>query len=310
VTLPVAILLAALLAGIGFGIGFRAGRRIGLRPLKQLDRALRRRSASDVSPIPAQGMAADAEPLIAACNDLLARLERSQHAQQHFIGNAAHQLRTPLTGLKMQAELALSESDPENMRILLQQIAESTDRAAHLINQLLSLARAEASCRQTHAVEVVDLESLARNITREWMPSAVARQIDLGFEGAGWPLYIDGNPLLLSEMLNNLIDNAIKYTPRGGHVTVRARAGERAIVEVEDNGPGIPDKERGLVFERFYRVLGNEAPGSGLGLAIVREIAQLHRADVRLQHSANETGTVAQAVFPRHAAPASLPAET
>jgi two-component system sensor histidine kinase TctE len=208
-------------------------------------------------------------------------------------------LRTPLTGLKMQSELALSETDPENMRILLRQIAESTDRAAHLTSQLLALARAEASHEKTHAIELVDLEALVRQVTLEWVPAAMEKKIDLGFEGTGWPLQVSGNPLLLRELAVNLIDNAVKYTPQGGRVTVRTRASEFAVIEVEDDGPGIPENESELVFERFYRVLGNEAPGSGLGLAIVREIAELHLGSVQLKPSPSGRGTLAQAVFPR-----------
>jgi len=283
--------IAVLLVWIGLGRG--------LRPLNRLGGKIRARLPFDLSPISTGGVPEEIKPIIFAFNDMMARLEQNLLAQQRFIGDAAHQMRTPLTGLKMQTELALTETDPENMRILLRQIAESTDRAAHLINQLLSLARAEASSKKTHAIECVNLESLARKVTQEWMPEAVAKQIDLGFENTGWPLRIEGNPVLLRELLNNLIDNAIKYTPRGGRVTVRTRAGEFAIVEVEDNGPGIPEQERPLVFERFYRILGNEASGSGLGLPIAREIAELHRGEVRLAPNPHGPGTVAQAVFPR-----------
>jgi two-component system sensor histidine kinase TctE len=127
----------------------------------------------------------------------------------------------------------------------------------------------------------------------------MAKRIDLGFEGTGWPLQVSGNPLLLREMIVNLIDNAVKYTPEGGRVTVRTRTTDFALLEVEDDGPGIPDNERDLIFERFYRVLGNEVPGSGLGLAIVREIAELHRGSVQLKPGPGGSGTLAQAIFPR-----------
>ncbi len=287
--------LAVLLVWIGLGRG--------LRPLNRLSHKIRRRLPSDLSPIPTAGVPEEIKPVISAFNDMMARLEQNLQAQQRFIGDAAHQMRTPLTGLKMQTELALSETDPENMRYLLRQIDESTDRAAHLINQLLSLARAESSHKKIHSIEVIDIEPLVRRITQEWAPRAMEKSIDMGFEDTGWPLRIDGNPLLLRELINNLIDNAIKYTPEGGRITVRTLATEFVVVEVEDNGPGIPEKERDLVFERFYRVLGNEAPGSGLGLAIVREIAELHRANVQLKLNANETGTVARVIFPRHAMP-------
>ena len=244
-------------------------------------------------------MPEEVKPVIRAFNDMMARLEQNLQAQQRFISDAAHQMRTPLTGLKMQTELALQEADPEQMRASLRQIAESADRAAHLIGQLLTLARAEASHRKTHAIEQVDIEALARQATLDWVPAAMAKRIDLGFEGTGWPLQVSGNPLLLREMIVNLIDNAVKYTPEGGRVTVRTRTTDFALLEVEDDGPGIPDNERDLIFERFYRVLGNEVPGSGLGLAIVREIAELHRGSVQLKPGPGGSGTLAQAIFPR-----------
>ena len=293
VTLPqfAVIPLAVLLVWFGLSRG--------IAPLNRLGRAIRRRLPTDLSPIPTAGVPEEVKPVVYAFNDMMARLEQNLQAQQRFIGDAAHQLRTPLTGLKMQTELALSETDPENMRILLRQIAESTDRAAHLTSQLLALARAESSHEKTHAIEQVDLEALVRQVTLEWVPAAMAKRIDLGFEGTGWPLQISGNPVLLRELAANLIDNAVKYTPPGGRVTVRTRASEFAVIEVEDDGPGIPESESELVFERFYRVLGNEAPGSGLGLAIAREIAELHLGSVQLKPSTVGRGTLAQAVFPR-----------
>ncbi len=293
VTLPqfAVIPLAVLLVWVGLSRG--------VAPLNRLGSLIRRRLPTDLSPIPTAGVPEEVKPVIRAFNDMMARLEQNLQAQQRFIGDAAHQMRTPLTGLKMQTELALQEADPELMRASLRQIAESADRAAHLIGQLLTLARAEASHRKTHAIEQVDIEALARQATLEWVPAAMAKRIDLGFEGTGWPLQVSGNPLLLRELIVNLIDNAVKYTPEGGRVTVRTRTTDFALLEVEDDGPGIPDNERDLIFERFYRVLGNEVPGSGLGLAIVREIAELHRGSVQLKPGPGGSGTLAQAIFPR-----------
>ena len=293
VTLPqfAVIPLAVLLVWIGLGRG--------IEPLNRLSRMIRRRLPTDLSPIPTAGVPEEVKPVVHSFNDMMARLEQNLQAQQRFIGDAAHQMRTPLTGLKMQTELALTETDPENMRILLRQIAESADRAAHLTSQLLSLARAEASHDKSQSASLVDLEGLARQVTLEWVPRAMEKKIDLGFEGTGWPLQVSGNALLLRELIVNLVDNAVKYTPPEGRVTVRSRASEFAILEVEDDGPGIAEADRELVFERFYRVLGNEAPGSGLGLAIVREIADLHLGSVQLKPSPSGRGTLAQAVFPR-----------
>ncbi|MCX7171054.1 MAG: sensor histidine kinase N-terminal domain-containing protein, partial [Proteobacteria bacterium] len=271
----------------------------GIAPLTRLQRRIRKRHPGDLAPISIHGVPEEVRPVILAFNDMMARLEQNLQAQQRFIADAAHQMRTPLTGLKMQTELAQTETDPQLIRASLQQIAESADRAAHLISQLLMLARAEASHEKLHAFTSIDLEGLAREVTQEAVPRALAKNIDLGFEDSGWPLLIEGSPVLLHEMISNLVDNAIKYTPLGGRVTVRTRAEAFAIIEVEDNGIGISETERELVFERFYRILGSEADGSGLGLAIVREIADLHRASIQLRPNPHGQGTLAQAMFPR-----------
>ncbi len=271
----------------------------GIAPLQRLQRRIRQRRPGDLAPISINGVPEELRPVIVAFNDMMVRLEENLQAQQRFIADAAHQMRTPLTGLKMQTELALSETDPHFMRNSLRQIAESADRAVHLINQLLALARAESSHEKVHSFEKVDLENLARVAAQQAVPRALAKGIDIGFEGTGWPLLIEGSPVLLHELASNLIDNAIKYTPEGGRVTVRTRAEAYAILEIEDSGIGIGEEERERVFERFYRVLGSEAHGSGLGLAIVREIAELHRASIQLQPNGHGQGTLAQVVFPR-----------
>ncbi|MBL8471945.1 MAG: sensor histidine kinase N-terminal domain-containing protein [Rhodocyclaceae bacterium] len=283
--------LAVLLVYVGLGRG--------IAPLRRLQGIIARRRPSDLSPITMRGLPEEVRPVIEAFNDMMERLEQNQQAQQRFIADAAHQMRTPLTGLKMQADLALHEEDPHELHRSLEHIRSAADRAAHLINQLLSLARAEASSETINAVESLDLERVIPEIVREWVTQARAKHIDFGVETTGWPLVIDGSPALLRELFKNLIDNAIKYTPKGGTVTVRLKSSEFAIVEVEDSGVGIPESERDLVFERFYRVLGNSADGSGLGLAIVREIADLHRANVLIRSGIGGRGSVFQVVFPR-----------
>jgi len=271
----------------------------GIAPLRLLQERIHRRRPTDLSPIPATRVPDEVRPLVVAFNQMMGRLEENLQAQQRFIAQAAHQMRTPLTGLKTQTEIALSETDPAQMRHALQLIAESTDRASHLINQLLMLARAEASHEKLHRVVPIDLDGLARGVTEEWVVRALAKRIDLGFEDYGRPVMIDGIPLLLRELLSNLVDNAIKYTPPGGHVTVRTRGGRLAMVEVEDNGIGIPADERARVFERFYRVLGTDAEGSGLGLPIAAEIAELHRAKIELLTGSNGQGSLFRVAFPR-----------
>jgi len=271
----------------------------GIAPLNRLQSLIRRRRPTDLSPIVPASVPEEVRPLIIAFNDMMARLEENLQAQQRFIADAAHQMRTPLTGLRMQTELALLESDPEQLRNSLTQIADSTERAGHLINQLLSLARAEASFEKLYAVEPVDVEAMVREVAQELFPRALAKGIDLGVESNGQGMLVEGNPVLLREMVKNLMDNAIKYTPRGGSVTARTRHAGAPIFEVEDTGEGIPEADRERVFERFYRVLGSGADGSGLGLPIVREIAELHRATVSLSPNPAGQGTVAQVVFPR-----------
>ncbi len=270
----------------------------GIAPLRLLQERIHRRRPSDLSPIPVTRVPDEVRPVVVAFNQMMGRLEENLQAQQRFIAQAAHQMRTPLTGLKTQTEIALSETDPAQMRHALQLIAESTDRASHLINQLLMLARAEASHEKLHRVVPLDLDALARSVTEEWVVRAMARRIDLGFEDCGRPLMINGVPLLLRELLTNLVDNAIKYTPPGGHVTVRTHAENLAVVEVDDDGIGIPVEERGSVFERFYRVLGTDADGSGLGLPIAAEIAELHQARIDLLTGGNETGSLFRVSFP------------
>lgn len=271
----------------------------GIAPLTRLQRSIQNRRPGDLAPISTQAVPEEIRPVISSFNDMMARLEQNLQAQQRFITDAAHQMRTPLTGLKMQTELALSESDPQLIHASLQQISASAERAVHLINQLLLLARAEAGHEKLYAFETVDLEALARDATQEAVPRALDKDIDLGFEYSGWPLLIDGSPVLLRELMSNLIDNAIKYTSFGGRVTVRTCAESFAIFEVEDNGCGISDADRELVFERFYRVLGSAADGSGLGLSIVREIAELHRASILLLPNPSGQGTIVRAVFSR-----------
>jgi two-component system sensor histidine kinase TctE len=271
----------------------------GLRPLKRLRERMGRRRPGDMSPFNVRRAPEELQPMLHSFNQLLARLEENLQAQQRFIADAAHQMKTPLTGLRMQAELAMQETDPAQLRRSVEQIARGAERAGHLISQLLTLARTEASHEKMHRFEVVDLEKLVRGTTLEWVERAQARCIDLGFEGSDWPLAVDGVPLLLRELLNNLLDNAIKYTPDGGRVTVRLLSAEHAVLEVEDSGIGVPEEDRERVFERFYRVLGTEADGSGLGLPICREIAEQHGARIRLLAGRDGRGTRVLVAFPR-----------
>jgi two-component system sensor histidine kinase TctE len=260
----------------------------GLAPLSDLQARIRSRQPDDLSPIDPRGAPEEIAPLVSSFNELLARLSLNMEMQQRFLADAAHQMKTPLAGLRTQAELALREIDPQELRRTLRHIAASTERSTHLINQLLALARAEYQASDPSGFEVVDLVPLARDLVRESVADAIGRGVDLGFEGTDAPVRIVAAPMLVRELLKNLVDNALRYTPRGGSVTVRiVSTGSTAYLDVEDTGPGIPEGERQRVFDRFYRILGTNVDGSGLGLAIVREIAEQHGALIRV--SSNPT---------------------
>ena len=206
------------------------------------------------------------------------RLTESVAAQKRFVADAAHQIRTPLAGLRTQAELAMRQNDMAEIKHDLERLVGSTDRATRLVNQLLSLARTDAQ-RAPLPLQPLNLAELARTTTADWVERAMARHSDLGLEVTSEPLRLRGHEMLLRELLSNLIDNALRYSPAGSVVTVRAGTIEGTVfLEVEDNGPGIPAAEHGRVFDRFYRVLGTNIEGSGLGLAIVKEIAEIHGA--------------------------------
>ena len=267
----------------------------GLAPLTALQARIRRRRPEDRSPIDARAAPEEIAPLVESFNDLLARLSASLEVQKRFIADAAHQMKTPLAGLRTQSELALRQTDPAELRRSLRQIAAATERATRLINQLLALARAEHGGAEVPAFERVDMSRLTRDVVRDWVPQAIERQIDLGVDTTTEEATVLGAPLMLREMLGNLIDNALRYTPPGGTVTARVlRDGADVVLEVEDTGPGIAEAERTRVFDRFYRVLGTQAEGSGLGLAIVREIVEQHDAQVGI----DATGRAPEAGLP------------
>jgi two-component system, OmpR family, sensor histidine kinase TctE len=275
----------------------------GIAPLNLLQQRIRRRESHDLRPIDEREAPEEVAPLVRAINDLLGRLDQSMATQKHFLADAAHQLKTPLAGLRMQAEFAqrgidAGAPDLASVRRSLTQIAHSSENAARMVNQLLSMARAE-SANPARAPEAVDLVALAIEVVEDFVPRALDKRIDLGFErpapnpgagagaGATQPssVWIEGQPVLLRELIRNLVDNALHYTPAGGTVTVRLLAdpfGQVALLQVEDSGPGVPAAERELIFQPFYRALGTNVDGSGLGLAIVREIAQQHGAEVSL----------------------------
>ena len=280
VILPEFIILPIALALVWFALAR------GLAPLAQLQQRIRARRPDDLSPIDSGQVPEEISPLVRSLNDMLARLSQTIQMQKRFIADAAHQMKTPLAGMRMQSELALRQTSQSEIHRSLEQLSKSSAAATRLINQLLTLARAENQTPEAAPLVPLELAELARNTVQEWVQSSFALKIDLGYEQPGYPVMVRGNPTMLRELLNNLIDNALRYTPPLGRVTVRVRtdaARTVAIIEVEDTGPGIAPAERGHVFERFYRILGSNVEGSGLGLAIVREIAQQHDATIHLE---------------------------
>ena len=261
----------------------------GIRPLAELQQRIRKRASTDLSAIPTAGVPDEVVPLVRAINDLLQRLDQSIATQRQFLADAAHQLKTPLAGLRMQAELAGREidsgrGDPVSISHSLRQIAVSSQRAAHMVNQLLAMARAEDAGQTLRRVPV-DLAGLTREVVQDFVARAMERHIDLGYEGpeSGTPAALLGEPVLLGELVRNLVDNALQYTPAGGTVTARVVPdpfGQVLVLQVEDTGPGVAPAEREAVFRPFYRSPETEVDGSGLGLAIVHEIALRHDAEV------------------------------
>jgi len=279
----------------------------GIRPLAELQQRIRKRESTDLSAIAEGDVPDEVAPLVRAINDLLQRLDRTIATQRHFLADAAHQLKTPLAGLRMQAEIAAREidsgrGDPASMKHSLRQIALSTQRAAHMVNQLLAMARAEDT-GQAARHQTVDLAAVTRAVVRDFVPRAIERRIDLGYEGPDSADHAENTrlraePVLLSEMVRNLVDNALQYTPQGGTVTARVVPdpfGQVVVLQVEDTGPGIAPAEREAVFRPFYRALDTQVDGSGLGLAIVAEVAQRHGAEVTVADARPRSGATAAA---------------
>lgn len=263
------------------------GIRAGLAPLGRLRQQVEGRAPTDLAPLQLASAPRELWSLATAINTLLSAVQNTVATQKRFIGDAAHQLRTPLAGLKSQTEIALqSTTDPE-LRARLQRVHDSATRSAHLVNQLLTLARAEPESVMAHDRKRFDLHRMAQTLTAEWVPRALRAHIDLGLDdGVTAPVWIEANELLVREALTNLIDNALHYAGAGSQVTVRvtsegAHATPHALLQVSDTGPGLPLADRERVFGRFVRA-SEVGQGCGLGLAIVKEIVERHHGQVQL----------------------------
>ncbi len=278
-----------------------------LRPLIDLTQAVERRSPRDLSPIDASRAPAEVRPLVGSLNRLFALVNTQSEAQRRFVADAAHQLRTPLAGLQAQVEAwaqaarHMGAGDLLSLRVeQVQRLRDATRRTSQLANQLLALSRADAISADAQPLHQVDLQELCETILALFLDAAAAKRIDLGLEGR--PAQTCGHAWLLREQLSNLVDNAVKYTPDGGHVTLHCGQDPsgctgQAWVEVEDNGPGIPAGERERVLQRFYRLPGVGGEGNGLGLAIADEIARAHHTQLLLDTGPDGLGLRVRVAF-------------
>lgn len=292
---PVLSLIPLLALFIWFGIGY------GLKPLRQIASALAQRNVNSMEPLATADLPGEVRPLVGALNDLLQRLDRAFTLQQSFIADAAHELRTPVMALSIQADLAARASTEKERQAALVQLQHGAGRLTHLAQQLLTLARLEPEARSP-TPQPVELSALCKSVIRDQIRLAERKQIDLGLAEHDAAV-VAGDPGNLRILLNNLVDNAIRYTAPLGKIDLAVRSDRHGIVlEVCDNGPGIPEAERTRALERFYRCDNPSESGSGLGLSIVKRIAEQHHAVVSLHSGPEGTGLRVQVHFPHAAA--------
>ena len=295
-------LLLLVVSGVLVFIGFSRG----LAPLMRLRDAVLDDHLDATEPLSVNSVQTELRPLVEALNQYKRRVQLQMAAQNRFIANAAHQIKTPLTLLATQAAFAQRATNKTDRQEALNALQKGVKQFAHMVNQLLTLSRAEPGVRRPRH-ELIDLKVVARETLEDFASVALLRNIDLGYDPGDAPQIVAGDKTMLREMIVNLVDNALRYTPEGGAVMLTQRHEDGFnVLRVSDNGPGIPEKERARVFERFYRVIGNGGEGSGLGLAIVREVVTTAEGTVTLDAPPNGTGLVVTVRLP--AVPGDLPA--
>jgi len=289
IVMPMVLMTLAAAVAIAYGVGR------GLEPVSRLRERLSGRQALDLSPIPLEGTPAELRPFMDEINSLLQRLSEAVEAQSRFVADAAHQLRTPIAGIRAQAEAALAGAGHEDAQHALTRIAQSAQTMGELVQKLLILARVDAA-ENTLRLNRLDSVEVVREVAREWVPAALAKGVDISFETQDRKAWLMGDAQLLREMLANLIDNALRYG--GTRITLSVReSGQGVTWRVADNGPGIPEPLRAAVFAPFHR-LSDGVEGAGLGLTIVQRIARLHGATVSLETDERDAGLVASVTFP------------
>jgi two-component system sensor histidine kinase QseC len=288
--IPTFIALPVLALLIWLGIG------AGLRPLKQLKQEVKQRTANQLVPLATTDVPEEVAPLVKALNDLFVRLEDAFESERRFTADAAHELRTPLAALKIQAQVAMRSNDLTERNAALENVLHGVDRATRLVQQLLTLARVDPETAVA-SFKQVNLQGLAASVMADVEPFAHAKQIEMLLE-EGQAAYVLGDDAQLGLLLRNLLDNAIRYTPAGGLVSVSVSDIYGVHLEVRDTGPGIPETEREQVLQRFYRITGSGVEGSGLGLSIVRRIADLHGARIELSNNEAGGGLLVRVIWP------------
>lgn len=287
--------LLLLLPAIAILIWIVVGR--AMRPLEKLTRAVRDRTPTALQPLDATGLPPDLHPIVVALNRLLGKVEQAMASQRNFVADAAHELRSPLTALKLQLQLAERASDDQARQSAFRKLHERLDRSTHLVQQLMTLARQEQGDPQAAQADC-DLAAIARQAVADLGLFSDSRHISLRLDGSR-PVPLRGHRDSLAAMVGNLVDNALRYTQNGGQVEVAAGIADGApYLRVADNGPGVPEAVRTRLFDRFYRPEGNELWGCGLGLAIVKSVADAHRAVLRLDANTDGTGLVVIVRFP------------
>jgi len=271
-----------------------------LTPLKLLQEQVVNRTQFDLSPLSGAETPEEVYPLVRALNQLLERLKEDIQVHQRFIANAAHQLRTPLAGLKTYSSIGTEMSDPNELQHIVSELDSGIDRASRIVTQLLALARTDGVEQNSNRTQsLVDLNFVVSEVTSELIDQAIRKGLDLTCNLSPVPATIGGEEMGLRNLVSNLVENAILYTEPGGHVTVELVNKEKPILTVTDTGPGIPEHERPKVFERFHRVPGVQNSGSGLGLAIVQEVANSHKAQITIETGRDGHGTSFIVEFPQ-----------
>ncbi|KTD65467.1 ATP-binding protein [Legionella spiritensis] len=273
----------------------------GLDSLDRVAQEVANRAPTHLDPVDLKEVPEEIKPVIDELNKLFYRLQQGFEREKRFAADAAHELRTPLAALKAQAQVALNTSNVEEKNQALQKLIASVNRSTHIIQQLLTMSKLVPEASGINDIDQVNLVKITRDVLAMLAPSAVEKQIDLEFEHADYLPEFAGNLTAVSILVRNLVDNAIRYCKEMGKVVVRVyHENDNLVLEVCDNGPGIPSELQARVFERFFRVLGNKSPGSGLGLAIVQQITELHGGKVELDSPTEGTGLIVRVYFPVH----------